>query len=137
MREDKFGAAYHRQYYVKRRQAVIGYLGGKCVACGAVDDLQVDHIERQIKSFNIAKRLSVKNNKAELDKCQLLCRGCHADKTARENRDFTHGTIYGFMKVRCSCDLCVIAKSAWNNARSERRKLERAGSIPAFGTKLF
>lgn len=131
MREDKFGAAYHRQYYVKRRQAVIGYFGGKCVACGAVDDLQVDHIERQAKSFNIAKRLSVKNNKAELDKCQLLCRECHADKTAREGHGFMHGTIYGFMKRNCECADCLLAKQAFNDKRNAARRdatLERKAS---------
>lgn len=118
----KFDAEYHREYYRKRRQAIFDYLGGVCVACGTTEDLQVDHKDPTQKSFAISSKLSVKNNKAELDKCQLLCDKHHREKTAAENSGFTHGTIYAWMKIKCDCIDCSNAKRLWHNERNARRR---------------
>jgi 5-methylcytosine-specific restriction endonuclease McrA len=119
---EKFGRDYHREYYRKRRKAIFDYLGGACVICGTTEHLQVDHINPADKSFEIKSRLSVKNNKAELDKCQLLCRRHHLEKTARENSGFQHGTIYAWMKKKCKCEVCESAKRAWYDERNARRR---------------
>ena len=59
------------------------YLGGKCVGCGTTENLQFDHIDRNLKEFNIAHKLDCKweTIKEELDKCQLLCYDCHILKS--------------------------------------------------------
>lgn len=119
---NKFGAEYHREYYKKRRQAIIDYLGGRCVVCGTTQDLQVDHKDPSDKSFNISKKMSVKNNKAELDKCQLLCATHHYEKTSEENSGYTHGTIYGWMRMKCDCSECYEAKKIWHAERNAKRR---------------
>ena len=117
---------YHRLYYYKRRAKMIAYLGVACAHCGSTDRLEFDHVDPALKSFDISDNMTLNNPKvrAELDKCQLLCRPCHEAKTAAEHRaaGFTHGSIYGFMKVRCDCDECTSAKRAWNDERNARRR---------------
>ena len=105
-----------------RKQAIYDYMGGKCVQCGSIDNLHIDHIDPSKKTYEISKRLSLKNNKDELDKCQLLCKECHHKKTAEENKGFTHGTVYGWMKKKCNCELCNQAKRIWNDERNKRRR---------------
>jgi len=82
--------AYMREYmnkrYHARRAWALAYLGGKCVCCEMVDDLEVDHIDPSTKScgpFNDAS-LAWDRFVAELDKCQLLCRACHLEKSRAE-----------------------------------------------------
>lgn len=127
----KFGAEYHREYYRKRKQAIFDYLGGKCVVCGTTENLHIDHKNPKDKSFNISSKLSVKNNKEELDKCQLLCETHHREKTAEENSGFTHGTIYGWQKAKCNCSVCYEHKKAWHEKRNAKR---RKG--PGYGQRL-
>lgn len=117
-------AAYHREYYYKRRKKITDYLGGSCVECGATEDLHIDHIDPEQKSFNISRNVTLSNPAvlAELDKCQLLCREHHEAKTARENTGFEHGTVYGFMKMKCLCAPCRAKRRAWNDERNAARR---------------
>lgn len=119
---EKFGKEYHREYYRKRRQAIFDYLGGVCVVCGTSEGLQVDHIDPEEKSFDIKSKLSVKNNKAELDKCQLLCEKHHLEKTLDQRQPFTHGTVYAWMKKKCVCEDCLAAKWTWYDNRNAQRR---------------
>ncbi len=75
-----------REYSKKRKELCLEYLGGKCVVCGTIHNLQFDHIKREGKKYEITRKLTYKfdNIKEELDKCQLLCAPCHLDKTAKE-----------------------------------------------------
>lgn len=71
----------------ERRQYLREYLGGKCVRCGSIENLEFDHIIRETKSFTIGSSLtcfSIEDLILEVDKCQLLCRPCHIDKTREE-----------------------------------------------------
>lgn len=119
---EKFGKEYHKEYYQKRRQAIFDYLGNKCVVCGATEDLEVDHIDPNKKSFNITSKMSVKNNKAELDKCQLLCKKHHLEKTLEQRPVFNHGTIYAWMRKKCNCEACASAKRTWYDERNAKRR---------------
>lgn len=118
--------AYHRQYYLKRRQKIIDYLGGHCAVCGSTESLEIDHVSRVSKSFNISSRLTLESILEELDKCQLLCGEHHRAKTSQEQSGFRHGTMYGWMKKKCKCSLCQSAKWLWYDARNEKRR--QAGS---------
>ena len=84
-----------RKQHKEKRAICLEYLGGKCVVCGTTHNLQFDHIKREGKKYNIARKLSYKfdNLKEELDKCQLLCVPCHLKKTAKEWVDITHNTV--------------------------------------------
>ena len=119
---------YHRRYYYKRRADLIAYLGDSCAWCGTKDDLQFDHIDPDQKSFNIGENMTVNNpaTRTELDKCQLLCRDCHIEKTRAEQLEigFRHGQVYAWMKRHCRCDLCESAKREWYDERNARRREE-------------
>lgn len=129
-RDKKAYNAYLKRYmlkrYHKRRADAIVKLGGKCNKCGAIDNLQLDHIDPAAKSFDVAKSHSASQAKwdAEIAKCQLLCQPCHNKKTIadlgyRQAKGF-HGTI---STVRyCKCDKCRAAKSKYNKERRLRSK---------------
>jgi rubredoxin len=114
--------AYHREYYRRRRQEVIDYLGGQCVRCGVRDELQFDHIDPALKSYELCHKLNLRTSLEEIDKCQLLCKGHHLEKTAQENTGFAHGTIYAWMMKKCNCGECGIAKHLWLEARNASRR---------------
>ena len=59
------------------------YLGGECVGCGTTENLQFDHIDRNLKEYSVGKRMgnTFAYLKPELDKCQLLCKQCHQIKS--------------------------------------------------------
>lgn len=79
-----------RIYMAERRARVraemIAYLGGQCFRCDATDDLDFDHKNPQTKLFPIASGLDRSRAEllAEVDKCQLLCRVHHLEKTRED-----------------------------------------------------
>ena len=115
---------YHREYYRKRRQKIIDYLGGRCIECGATENLHVDHIDPMQKSFHISRNVTLNNPavRAELDKCQLLCRPHHEAKTAKENSGWSHGTMTGWQKKKCRCGECRAAQLDYNEKRKAGRR---------------
>lgn len=70
------------RHYRRKRQAAIEYLGGKCVVCGATNNLEFDHVDPSTKEMSISRflRRRFEVYKAELDKCQLLCYEHHKNK---------------------------------------------------------
>lgn len=118
---------YHRKYYhQKRRPELLALIGEACNKCGKVDDLEFDHVDPELKSFDISQNMTASNEEVllELKKCQLLCKECHFQKTTAEqlSMGFTHGTIYGWMKVHCKCVECLEAKKVWHAARNAKRR---------------
>jgi hypothetical protein len=70
-----------------RRTILRNRLGGKCVRCGSIENLEFDHIIKETKSFTIASsltRFNIEKLILEVDKCQLLCRPCHITKSHEE-----------------------------------------------------
>jgi hypothetical protein len=63
-------------------------LGGKCVCCGTLENLEFDHIDDAKKEHNVAN--AVRNTREvfwnEVEKCQLLCVKCHNKKTTAQKR---------------------------------------------------
>jgi hypothetical protein len=72
--------------YRKRKKEFIDYLGGKCINCGKIDNLHIDHRDHNSKNFDISKKWSLSWDRilAELKLCQLLCYDCHLEKTLSE-----------------------------------------------------
>lgn len=83
---------YIGQRYHRIRNEAVARLGGKCVQCGSVDDLEFDHIDPMTKVKSFAHIWSYSNDKreAELVKMQLLCKPCHIRKSV-ENDDYGTG----------------------------------------------
>lgn len=80
-----------RRYEVKQR--AIAYLGGKCIHCGynkCVGALEFHHRDPKQKSFQIAGShcRSWQSIQKELDKCDLICSNCHAEKHWGESEKY-------------------------------------------------
>jgi 5-methylcytosine-specific restriction endonuclease McrA len=83
---------YMKRRYHRRRTQALALLGGRC-RCGATSGLEIDHINPSEKEYSIAKILAGGAEaivRAELAKCQLLCRACHEEKTLTD-LGFTKG----------------------------------------------
>lgn len=79
---------YMKKRWERRRKAAVEYLGSKCKRCGETEELDFDHINPLTKIMSIA-RASSRSEKffwEEVDKCQLLCKPCHLEKTAEDLR---------------------------------------------------
>ena len=74
---------YNLKYYHNKRADLIDRLGGKCSVCGSAEDLQFDHMDSSLKEFAISSNLQRSSQylAGELDKCQLLCKKCHINKS--------------------------------------------------------
>ena len=91
---------YMRKRYAQRKSKALSFLGGQCVQCASVEDLEFDHIDPDTKSFTVTTRLdssSWEDIEVELLKCQLLCKSCHDMKT-------TGGV--GAKMARLKCPYC-------------------------------
>jgi len=107
-----------------RRQGWIALQGGICAECGSTDRLEVDHKDRATKLCNPSNIWSrnAAFRAAELAKCQVLCYGCHKEKTVLETPEWMgaieHGTNSKYSKG-CRCVSCT-------NAHKEAAKAVRA-----------
>jgi len=110
----------HRKYILRltrsNRKRAIEHLGGVCVRCGSVDDLETDHIENRPGKKRICDLLSGswERLEEELAHCQLLCRKCHQKKTTREQGKVVFGERHGHRtvyRIGCRCDDCKKAQA--------------------------
>jgi len=111
---NEYMAKYMLARYHRRMSEAKAKLGGQCAKCGAIDKLELDHVDPLTKLFTIGTKLaSVSEAKyqAEIIKCQLLCHDCHNEKTVSElTRDVCKNghkrTIDSVNKTR-GCKQCV------------------------------
>lgn len=83
---NEYMKAYMNKRYHTLRAEFVEMLGGKCVDCGALDNLEFDHVDYTQKKYDIARILTHKREKvlAELEKCVLRCNTCHIEKSRGE-----------------------------------------------------
>lgn len=104
--------------YRRRRATFIASRGGACETCGSVEDLEIDHVDPELKLMSPGAALMSRAEirEPELAKCQILCSDCHATKT-REHIQRTapirHGTNRGYQRG-CKCSRCLAAHAAMN-----------------------
>lgn len=101
----------------ERKEMYIKKLGGSCIYCGSVKDLEFDHINPNTKVIAISqiwcRKLSVLEK--EVSKCQLLCKPCHGIKSGGERKKFyaslptIHGVISTYSNKKCKCEDCRLA----------------------------
>jgi 5-methylcytosine-specific restriction endonuclease McrA len=67
----------------KNKQLLVEYKGGKCERCGydkCIAALEFHHIDPATKEFGLTgNTYSLVRQKAEADKCMLLCANCHRE----------------------------------------------------------
>lgn len=106
---------------IRTKARALEYLGGRCRGCGTQDSLDFDHVDPATKvieiSMAIARTWSWARLKEELDKCQLLCRPCHIEKSAANNdgRIVSHGGGRSGKK-NCPCGPCKSRKADYMRA---------------------
>jgi hypothetical protein len=123
--------------YHERRRYFISLLGGECKRCGSRKTLQFDHVQREHKSFNVSKFLTARIEVilSEIQKCQLLCRRCHKEKTDAELGIAEHGTESKYSHG-CRCVACTETHRSYGreyarrnadrlNAQRRARRLEK------------
>lgn len=126
---------YLRKRYTQRRAEALEMLGGKCVKCGNLDGLEVDHVDRCKKELSFERMVVVSRQRflAELAKCQLLCGECHDRKSIEEaghnSRDI-HGTLVSYQRGKCRCDACRAA----NAVVSQKYKLKTKSGCSSTGS---
>lgn len=125
MRKDRdsyneYMRGYLNDRYARKREEAITILGGKCVICGSIENLEIDHKDRRTKSFEISKLWSKNRSEylMELRKCQLLCYDHHKEKTSNERSVEHGGGLSG--KRNCPCDLCRTKKSEYMHTYNSR-----------------
>ena len=113
---------YQRKWIAQRRQDWID-ANGPC-PCGSSDRLEVDHIDRKLKTLEASWiwSRSQKVREKELANCQVLCYDCHLEKTISEIEiTSVHGT-HSKYHMGCRCILC---KNAHKLAMREWRKAKK------------
>jgi len=76
----------------RRKQKLLEYKGGRCILCGYDKPIpgaySFHHRDASKKDFAIARSghcTSWEKIKKEVDKCDLLCRNCHAEVHHKQN----------------------------------------------------
>jgi 5-methylcytosine-specific restriction endonuclease McrA len=124
---------YNKGWRQARRARLVEMLGGKCVRCGDMEDLEFDHIDPSTKVFAICAGLSKAWDVLveEAAKCQLLCKPCHVAKGAEDRPELQHGTYYVYWYWNCRCDLCRAANTAKSAVLLAKKQHRIAGpSLP-------
>lgn len=121
---------YMLQRYHRRRELIIDELGGECTECGSTEELEIDHLNPEEKSFDWGKALagySEKRIREEIIKSQLLCNEHHEGKTRKDlakkfgqREHWEHGTLAGYRYCREEC--CKKAKSKSNKEYRQKNK---------------
>jgi 5-methylcytosine-specific restriction endonuclease McrA len=82
-------ARRHRERAKQARWQLICDLGGKCVSCGSVEDLEIDHKDPRLKMYvtnqlDPSWRVSMYRREAKYGMLQVLCADCNSRKGNRE-----------------------------------------------------
>ncbi len=123
-------AAYnaYMQTYLNNRYAkfvAIGRqrLGGQCVGCGTSSDLHFHHIDPSTKTLDVTEltHVSMARFMAEVEKCELRCRGCHVEV---HRPSHACGTV-GRYRSGCRCGDCRAASTAYHRRYAKARQGHR------------
>lgn len=94
--DNKKRSGYVTGWRIRAKQKLIAYKGGKCIKCGYNKDVpsayDFHHRDAKSKEFGISRYqiLNFEKILKEVDKCDLVCKNCHAeihDIDRKEKRD--------------------------------------------------
>eukprot|EP00919_Chromeraceae_sp_WS-2016_P077455 GHVR01183293.1.p1 GENE.GHVR01183293.1~~GHVR01183293.1.p1 ORF type:complete len:162 (-),score=0.17 GHVR01183293.1:72-557(-) len=83
-----------KRSYRERKKVILEYKKKPCMDCGATYPPYVmtfDHRDPIMKSFEISRAAHVTHERflVELEKCDLVCANCHAERTWGQGQSFT------------------------------------------------
>lgn len=88
------------------------HLGRELLPEEQVDHINEDFTDDRIENLQLLSRAE-NNRKSNLGRPSPL-KGIE--------KGWTHGTTYGWMKKKCKCLECVLAKTIWNEERNKKRR---------------
>ena len=71
---------YQREWLAKRRQEWFD-ANGSCVDCGSFENLELDHVDPNLKISHKVWSWSKDRRDIELSKCVIRCYKCHKERT--------------------------------------------------------
>jgi len=77
-----------------------------------VDHINGDYTDDRLENLQLLSQAE-NNRKSSLGKPSPL-KGIE--------KGWTHGTIYAWMKKKCKCEECLVAKRVWNDKRNAARR---------------
>lgn len=93
VRNPRPGTVARREVYRRRKEALIEFLGGRCVNCGSTKRLTFDHVKGERdwepREVHATKRLRIYTEEALNDLIQLLCVHCNPAKGNSPEEDDT------------------------------------------------
>lgn len=104
--------------YRKKMIWIHNKLGGRCVNCGATDNLHIHHVSDKLFTISSGWSFSKSRLNEELKKCELQCEVCHRAIHTRP-----HGTEARYRHSACRCDLCKRAHTL--RMKEYRNKLKQ------------
>jgi len=123
---------YMRSYPrgVSRRQVVICFEDGSRTTMSYSRWLMTQHLGRALGGGEHVDHENEDPQDDRIENLQLLSPGENAAKSNRSRpsplkgveKGWSHGTVYGWMKKKCSCGECSAAKRRWLDARNEARR---------------
>lgn len=113
---------YQRKWIAARRAE---YFDGKfCVQCGSAKDLELDHVDPNLKLDHKIWSWTEERRNREIAKCQVLCAECHLARSNDQRVVTVHdGKTLVFYRRGCRCDNCRLAKAVEKSRYLERKKL--------------
>jgi hypothetical protein len=73
---------FQRRWCATRRQQALTAFGSRCSECESSDRLEFHHGDRSVKLSRRIRSWKWERILAELSKCVLLCKHCHAELTS-------------------------------------------------------
>jgi hypothetical protein len=80
--KDKEKQREYQRLWRERRRRDWFDKNGPCIKCHSWENLEIDHIDPKLKTSHRIWSWSEKRRDRELAKCQVLCKVCHAEKSA-------------------------------------------------------
>lgn len=113
---------YQRKWMAHRRSEWI-QANGPCIDCGAWEKLEIHHKDPRQKVMHALWSYRAERRKAELKKCEVVCRACHGKKTReyrRATRILIHGTVSAY-ENGCKCEICRMFYAGYRKSFPSRQ----------------
>ena len=99
---------YQRVWMAARRNEF--FCDKKCNQCGSISQLELHHMNRELKVSHAVWSWTEQRRIEELSKCVVLCEDCHKIETRNQLSNFRHGNSTQYRKG-CRCKKCTEAKN--------------------------
>jgi hypothetical protein len=89
-----------------------------CKNCGSTDNLEIHHIDPELKVAHDVFGWGRARREEELAKCDVLCHNCHL---AIHKAVYIHGTCNCYCHNSCRCELCTKAMRIYKRKEYRRK----------------